>query len=212
MRDGPISASLDTPPPASDDAAGAWLTELDTQSDATFFQAWLASQCAAVVGTRAGIILQVRGEGLRPVAAWPASRQPPVELSRIAERAANATRPVIAWARRSDGKTGLDLLIGLGLRMHGALAAVIAIKVDVPGGIDSIDPDTVSGQLQMGSGWLDARLSRRDAKAATARTERAAAPHPARAAVMNAAALSSSRTRLLARISASSSRPHLPAW
>ena len=51
---------------------------------------------------------------------------------------------------------------------------MIAVAIDVPGGIDSIDPDAVSGQIQMGSGWLDARLTRHQEQAATARTERAA--------------------------------------
>ena len=106
-------------------------------------------------------------------ASWPVAQQRVPELSRIAERAAIATRPVIAWARRPDGKSALDLLIGLGVLLHGTLAAVIAVVIDVPGGIESVDPDALAEQLHMGCGWLDARLSRRRAEIAGARIERA---------------------------------------
>jgi multidrug efflux pump subunit AcrA (membrane-fusion protein) len=172
MRDGPVSASLDAAAPAPAGLADTWITELDPESDGTFFASWLSRQCAAIAGTRAGLIFRATMEGLRPAAAWPGERPSPVELSRIAERAANATRPVIAWARRPDG-TGLNLMIGVGTRQQGALAAVIAVLIDVPGGIDSVDPDAFAEQLVMGCGWLDARLSRRQAREATARIERA---------------------------------------
>jgi hypothetical protein len=133
----------------------------------------LNRQCSALAGARAGVILRVTMNGLLAAASWPAGRPSTVELTRIAERAATASRPVIAWARRSDGRSGLDLLIALGIRVHGALAAVIAVVIDVPGGIESVDPDALAGQLHMGSGWLDARMSRRQAQSATARIERA---------------------------------------
>jgi len=149
-----------------------WMPELDGRDDA-FFAVWIDRQCTAIPGTRAGVILHGTMDRLLPAAAWPAAKPAPVELLRIAERAANATRPIIAWARRSDGKHGLDLLIGLGIRLHGGLAAVLAIVVDVPDGVDSVDPDALAAQLHMGCGWLDARLSRGEARTAAARIERA---------------------------------------
>jgi hypothetical protein len=155
-------------------AGSVGTVELDAPTDAEFFAIWLARQCSAVSGVRAGVILRATMEGLRPAATWPAARQTPAEVSRIAERAANATRPVVAWTRRPDAKTGLDLLIGLGIRLNGSLAAVIAVAIDVPGGVESVDPDALAGQLHLGCGWLDARLSRRKETIATARIERAA--------------------------------------
>jgi hypothetical protein len=149
------------------------MPELDGPDDA-FFAVWLDRQRSAIPGTRAAVILRATMAGLLPAAAWPAARQPPPELLRIAERAANATRPIIAWARRPNGKPGLDLLIGLGVRSHGSLAAVLSVVVDVPDGVESVDPDALAAQLHMGCGWLDARLSRGLARTATARIERAA--------------------------------------
>ena len=175
MRDGTVALPADAKPtPALGDA---WLTDPDAASDAAFFAGWLARQCAAIAGTRAGVVLRATAEGLRPAAAWPAERAVPVELSRIAERAANAIRPVIAWGRRPNvaggPAGGLNVMIGIASRQQNTLAAVVAVLVEVPGGIDSIDPDTLAEQLSLGCGWLDARLSRRQAQTATAQTERA---------------------------------------
>jgi hypothetical protein len=178
MRTG-AATTVPTGPGAIDPAgsgqvglAAEWMPGLDGPDDA-FFSVWLDRQCAAIPGTRVGVILRATMAGLLPAAAWPAARHPPAELLRIAERAANATRPIIAWARRSNGKPGLDLLIGLGIRLHGSLAAVLAVVVDVPDGVESVDPDALAAQLHMGCGWLDARLSRGQARTATARIERA---------------------------------------
>ena len=158
---------------AAANTTGGWEAELDASTDAGFFPVWLQRQCDALAGARAGLVLRASQNGLVPAASWPASRPPSSELSRVAERAATAIRPVIAWARRPAGKSGFDLLIGAGIRVHGALAAVIAVSVDVPGGIESVDPDALAAQLIMGAGWLDARLSRGQARGAVARIERA---------------------------------------
>jgi multidrug efflux pump subunit AcrA (membrane-fusion protein) len=175
MRDGTVASPVDPKPaPALGDA---WLTDPDAGSDAAFFAGWLARQCAAIVATRAGLVLRATTEGLRPAAAWPSERAIPVELSRVAERAANAIRPVIAWARRPSvaggPAAGLNVMIGVANRQQGALTGVVAVLVEVPGGIDSVDPDALAEQLLLGCGWLDARLSRRQAQKATAQTERA---------------------------------------
>ena len=151
--------------------APAGAIELD--SDTAFYAGWLNRQCAALAPARAGIILRAASGGLVPAASWPTARPAPVELTRIAERAANATQPVIAWARRTDGKAGLDLLIGVGFRMHGTFVAVIAVAFDAPNGVENVDPDAFAEQLQLGGGWLDARLSRQLAQTATDRIERA---------------------------------------
>jgi hypothetical protein len=174
MRDEPTTPVIDARPTlaVSGDAGAGW-SAMDSASDAEFFSVWLNRQCTALAGARAAVVLRVTMNGLAPTAAWPAERQTPVELTRIAERAAAATRPVIAWARRPTPQGGLDLLIGLGIQLHGALSAVIAVVVDVPGGIESVDPDALTAQLHMGCGWLDARLSRRQAATAAARIERA---------------------------------------
>ena len=50
---------------------------------------------------------------------------------------------------------------------------MIAIAIDVPGGVESIDPDAAVDRLRLGSGWLEARLSRQRTESAVARTERA---------------------------------------
>jgi hypothetical protein len=171
MSDAPVSTAPLTR--TAPDAFAEWTSELDAGSDAEFFAVWINRQCTALPGARAGVILRATNEGLRPVSTWPAKARSPVELTRIAERAAIATRPMIAWARKPDGRAGLDLLIGLGIRLHGALAVVIAVAIDVPGGVESVDPDALAEQLNMGCGWFDARLSRRQAQAATARIERA---------------------------------------
>jgi multidrug resistance efflux pump len=178
MRDVSASAALEIRGSRLDTAAdgeegAGWTAGLDTASEAEFFAIWLNRQCTALAGARAGLVLQVTMNGLLATASWPAGRQSPAELSRIAERAAKSTGPVIAWGRRPDGKGGLDLLIGLGIQSHGALAAVIAVVIDVPGGITSVDPDALAEQVHMGCGWLDARLSRRQAQTAIARIERA---------------------------------------
>jgi len=178
MRDAPTSTALDAAGvrpnnPAPANAAAGWEAELETLSDEGFFAVWLQRQCDALTGARAGLVLRATMNGLVPAASWPASRQSPMELNRVAERAATAVRPVIAWARRPAGRSGFDLLIGAGIRVHGALAAVIAVSIDVPGGIESVDPDALAAQLHMGSGWLDARLSRGQARGAAARIERA---------------------------------------
>ncbi len=163
MRDGPMIA-IEAPPP---DAAGA--------SDAQFFANWLNTQCAALPAARAGLILCATPAGLVPAASWPAGRPAPSELARVAERAANASAPVVAWSKRSATQPGLDLLVATGTRVDGALAAVIGVMLEVPaaGGIDAVDPDALAAQLRMGSGWLDARLARRQAHAAVTRIERA---------------------------------------
>ena len=172
MRDGSVASSVDavqaTPSPGD-----AWLTELDAESDAAFFTGWLGRQCAGIPGTRAGLVLLAMTDGLRPAAAWPSERAIPVALSRLAERAANAVRPVIAWTRRPNPAGGLDAMIGVASRQQGVLTAVIAVIVEVPGGIDSIDPDSLAEQLLLGCGWLDARVSRQQARTATLRIERA---------------------------------------
>ena len=141
--------------------------------DGAFFASWLDRQCGALTGARAGVILRVTMNGPMEAAAWPPMRPPPSDLTRIAERAATATKPVIAWIRRPDGKPGLDLLIGLGIRIQSELAGVIAVKIDVPGGIETIDPDAIAAQLHMGAGWLDARLARGQARMAAIRIDRA---------------------------------------
>ena len=169
MRDGPVTTA---PPPAAA-AADTWVAELDGDTDAAFFAGWLKRQCAAIAGARIGLLLRPAPEGLRQAAAWPSERAIPLELARIAERAANAVRPVIAWNRRPGATGGLNVMIAVASRQNGALAIVTAVSVEVAGGIDSIDPDAMAEQLLLGSGWLDARLARQQAQDATARIERA---------------------------------------
>ena len=145
-----------------------------TASDADFRVAWLHRQCMALTGTRAGVVLQPTADGLLASASWPPARQPPPELTRIAERAAIANRPVIAWVRRPNGNGALDLLIGLGIRFAGAIEAVIAVAIDVPDGIETVDPDALADRLHLGSGWLEARLFQQRSQMAVTRAERAA--------------------------------------
>ena len=172
MPDSPVAASLD--PRSAPGLADTWLTETDPDSDVGFYKDWLGRQCGAISGCRAGLCLRTVHEALRPVAAWPTERAVSVELARVAERAATTARPVIAWARRPDGNGGFSLIIGVASRQQGALTAAIAALIDVPGTIDSVDPDALAEQLLLGCGWLDARLSQRQARVATARIERAA--------------------------------------
>src|SRR5215472_16465984 len=101
MRDANIAVPADTVAPPTGLAA-TWLDELDTGSDAAFFTTWLGRQCASIAGAHFGLVLRATAEGLRTAAAWPGARAIPKELSRVAERAANALRPVIAWMRRPD--------------------------------------------------------------------------------------------------------------
>lgn len=167
MRDGRVAEPAAIGAPAR---AGAGFDGLD--ADAAFFAAWLNRQCGALAGTRAGVVLRAAGSELQPAAAWPVGRAAPADLTRIAERAANAAAPVIAWVRR-PGAGGLQLMIGAASRPQGALAAVIALVIDVAGGIDSVNPDAIAEQLLMGGGWLEARLARGEAREAAARIERA---------------------------------------
>ena len=178
MRDDPGSATL--PPHSNPIPFGARDGEETTPNggfeglpDAAFYEAWLHRQCAALSGTYAGIVLLATQSGLLPGGSWPKGRPAPAELTRLAGRAANATQPVIAWTKRSDGKSGLALLVGLGFRAHGALIAAMAIAVDVPNGIQSVDPDVFADALHMGGGWLNARLARAEARDAVERIERA---------------------------------------
>jgi multidrug efflux pump subunit AcrA (membrane-fusion protein) len=171
MRDANIAVPADTVAPPTGLAA-TWLDELDTGSDAAFFTTWLGRQCASIAGARFGLVLRATAEGLRTAAAWPGARAIPKELSRVAERAANALRPVIAWMRRPDPAGGLSVMIGVGLRQQGTLVAVIAVGIEIPGRIDSIDPDALADQLLLGCGWLDARVSLQRAQAATKRVDR----------------------------------------
>lgn len=64
-------------------------------------------------------------------------------------------------------------MIGVCCRQQGALTAVIAVCVEITGGIDSIDPDALAEQLILGCGWLDARVSLQKAQTAGLRIERA---------------------------------------
>jgi multidrug efflux pump subunit AcrA (membrane-fusion protein) len=156
-------------------SAATWWSDVGAGSETDFFASWLRRQCETQLGARAGIVLRpVTRGGMGVAASWPAKRPPAPELSRIAERAALSNSPLIAWAKRPAGKEGFDLLIGLSVHLAGALVAVIGIAIEVPGGIDSIDPDAAADRLRLGSGWLEARLERQRAESAVAQTGRAA--------------------------------------
>jgi len=120
---------------------GWWTEQTDLASDAEFYSVWLRRQCAGLSGARGGVILRAGMDGLLATASWPAARLPGPELTRVAERAATAARPIIAWARQPGGSGTLELSIGLAIRSFGTLAAVVAVVIDVPGGIESVDPD-----------------------------------------------------------------------
>jgi HlyD family secretion protein len=165
----PDDIRADLPP-----VGATWWSGQEPVSDAEFLTGWLTQQCVTQAGARAGIVMQPSSQGWVVGASWPAKRPPALDLARLVERATTTNRPVIAWARRPDGKDGLDLLIGLAIQFAGAPAAAIGIAIEVPGGIESIDPDTAADRLRLGSGWLEARLSRQRTEGAVAQTERAA--------------------------------------
>lgn len=176
MPNGSASPALEAGTAGQDTAAArAGAVNWTDGQESDFYDTWLRRQCVAIPATRAGVILRLTANGLLTAASFPRNKPPPPDLIRVATRAATAVQPVIAWARRPDGKPGLDLLIALGLRVQDALAAVIAVTIDVPGGVETVDPDALAEQLQMGGGWLDARMSRQLAADAGAKLVRASA-------------------------------------
>jgi len=160
-----------TPAGAAAGFSGNW----QTLPGGEFIAVWLQRLCTALPGTRSGLVLEPASGAFRPAASWPATQPPPQALIRIAERAANADRPVIAWARRPDETGILDLLIGVAVRGNQSSLAVIGIAIGVRGGTESVNPDALAEQVLLGSGWLEARLLLQLADTATARLERVSA-------------------------------------
>src|SRR3954454_23267759 len=103
LETGALRPTTTTPAPGA-----ARLPGQEALSDADFFASWLNKQCVTQTGTRAGVVLRPSAQGLMTAASWPAKRPAAQDLARITARAASTERPIIAWARRPDGKEGLD--------------------------------------------------------------------------------------------------------
>lgn len=160
--------------PAGD--AQAWSAFATAASDADFCRAWLALQCTAVPGVRAGLLL-LRAPGSQayvPAAVWPDARRDVSYLTEAAERALTARRgSVLGLEPQEQERIAPDTLhvaypVEADGEVHGAVVLDVVARPEA-------QLQGVLRQLLWGAGWLEALLRRQGAGRESRTLERAAA-------------------------------------
>lgn len=160
--------------PAGD--AQAWSAFATAASDADFCRAWLALQCTAVSGVRAGLLL-LRAPGSQayvPAAVWPDARRDVSYLTEAAERALTARRgSVLGLEPQEQERIAPDTLhvaypVEADGEVHGAVVLDVVARPEA-------QLQGVLRQLLWGAGWLEALLRRQGAGRESRTLERAAA-------------------------------------
>jgi hypothetical protein len=156
--------------------AQAWSSFATAASDTEFCQAWLALQCTAVAGVRAGLLL-LRAPGADayvPAAVWPDARRDVSYLTEAAERSLKGRRGTVLGLDAADGEHVIPGTLHVAYpvetdgEVHGTVVLDIATRPEA-------QLQGVLRQLLWGAGWLEALLRRQGAGLETRRLERAAA-------------------------------------
>lgn len=140
---------------------------------AFYLRAWLQRQCQSVQNLYGGLVIAAEPGRSPIVARWPLEIEGDAEIRRCAERALQQNRAVYAWTNRPEGLLGLVLGVSLQVPQHAAIVSV-AVGVDLPGGIGSIDPECLANQLRNGAGWLELQAYRHKTAPLEQRAARAA--------------------------------------
>src|SRR5205085_10955116 len=122
---------------------------------------WLALQCAAIAGVRAGLLLlrTPGSEAYVPAAVWPDPRRDVRYLTEAAERALNARRGLVLGLDPAEsefvvpGALHVAYPVETDGEVHGAVVLDVAARPEA-------QLQGVLRQLLWGGGWLEALLRR----------------------------------------------------
>jgi hypothetical protein len=156
--------------------APVWTAFATAGSDADFCRAWLALQCTAVAGVRAGLLL-LRPPGddtYVPAAVWPDPRRDVSYLSEAAQRALTSRRGMVLGLEAADAErvTAGTLHVAYPVEADGAVHGAVVLDIAAR---PEAQLQGVLRQLLWGAGWLEALLRRQGAGRESRRLERAAA-------------------------------------
>jgi multidrug resistance efflux pump len=123
-----------------------------------FVAVWLALQCQAIAGVRAGIVLEagLAGGAFAPSATWPEGLRPAAHLLRAAERVLEKRR-ALALALEPQG--GADAgpartVVGQPIEVGGELVGAVVLEVEPRA---EAELEHALRQLGWGSAWLELR-------------------------------------------------------
>lgn len=156
--------------------AQAWSAFATATSDAEFCQAWLALQCTAIAGVRAGLLLMRRPgtQAYVPAAVWPDVRRDVSYLTTAAQRALTDRRGTVVGLAEAErefvapGTVHVAYPVEAEGEVHGTVVVDVAARPEA-------QLQGVLRQLLWGAGWLETLLRRQGAGRDSRRLERASA-------------------------------------
>ncbi|NML48046.1 HlyD family efflux transporter periplasmic adaptor subunit [Ramlibacter sp. G-1-2-2] len=156
--------------------AHAWTAFANAGSDAEFCLAWLALQCTAVPGVRAGLLLlkPPGTDSYVPAAVWPDPRRDLSYLTEAAQRALGSRSGTVLGLEAADQAlvAGGTLHVAFPVETEGAVHGAVVLDLAAR---PEAQLQAVLRQLLWGAGWLEALLRRQGAGRESRRLERAAA-------------------------------------